>query len=167
MISDELADAMNQQIKEEFQSASYYMGMATWLEYESWDGFANFMKVQSHEEVEHAMKFYDFLNEVGRKAEIPGLEKPETEYQSITEVFETALKQEEHITERIHELLELAEEQGEPEAFSLLEWFVDEQVEEENLMGDLLVKVRRLDGDTPGLMYLDDELGKRGLEDDE
>ncbi len=161
MISKELAEELNRQIQEEFQSASYYLGMASWFEHETWDGFAHFMKVQSEEEVEHAMKFYDFLNRVDVQAVIPGLEEPEIEYDSIVEVFETALKQEQHITGRIHRLLELARENDDPEALSLLQWFVDEQIEEENLMGDLLDKVRRIDGDPTGLLYLDDELSER------
>lgn len=161
MISDELTDAINNQIKEEFQSETYYLGMAAYFEHEDWDGFANFMKIQAEEEREHAMKFYDFLSEVDQKIHIPSLEAPETEYDSIEDVFETALKQEKHITERIHDLLSLARENKDYEAESILQWFVEEQIEEEDLMGTILNKIRRARDDEAALLMLDQELGER------
>lgn len=166
MISDELEQAINDQIKMEFESASYYLGMSAHFLSEDWDGFANFMRAQSMEEVEHAMKFHDFLFEVDSEATIPGLEKPQNTYNSIEEVFETALNQEQEVTRSISNLVDIAEDNGDRAAMSLLQWFIDEQVEEENLMGDLLTRVRRLEGDTAGLVDLDQELGKRDIGDE-
>lgn len=161
MISKELADELNQQIKEELQSEFYYLGMAAYFREEDWEGFANFMEVQADEEHEHAMKFYDFLDEVGQAIVVPSVEKPSTQFKSIEGVFETALEQENHITERIHKLLEIAHQNDDHEAESLLQWFVDEQVEEENLMDNILHKVRRADDDSAALLMLDEELGER------
>lgn len=166
MISDELTDALNNQIKEELQSETYYLGMAAYFEDQDWDGFAHFMKLQAEEEREHAMKFYDFLSEVDRKVEIPGLDAPETEYDSIEDVFATALKQEEHITQRIHDLLGLAREHQDYEAESILQWFVEEQIEEEDLMGTILNRIRRAKDDEAALMMLDQELGKRSADEE-
>jgi len=165
MISDELTDQLNQQIKEELQSEFYYLGMAAYFRGEDWEGFAHFMEVQAEEEHEHAMKFYQFLDEVGKTIVIPEVEKPSISYESIEDVFETALKQEQHITQRVHQLVELAREQNDYEAESILQWFVDEQVEEENLMDNILQKVRRAGDDTAALLILDEEFGNR--EDDE
>lgn len=161
MISDELADAINNQIKEEFQSETYYLGMAAYFEDEDWDGFANFMKIQAEEEREHAMKFFDFLSEVDRKIQIPAIDAPETDYDSIADVFETALEQEQHITGRIHDLLSLSRKNDDYEAESILQWFVEEQIEEEDLMGTILNRIRRARGDEAALMMLDQELGER------
>ncbi|MFB6226790.1 MAG: ferritin [bacterium] len=166
MISSELADAINKQIQEEFQSETYYLGMAAYLEDEDWDGFAHFMKVQAEEEREHALKFFDFLSEVDKKVQIPAIEAPETNYNSIEDVLSTALEQEEHITSRIHNLLSMARENNDYEAESILQWFVEEQVEEENLMGTILNRVRRAQDDEAALLMLDQELGERDPEAD-
>lgn len=161
MISQELAQKINAQIREEFQSETYYLGMAAYFEEEDWNGFAHFMKLQAEEEREHAMKFFDFLSEVDKSVEVPQIDAPRTDYSSITEVFETALEQEQHITEKIHELVQLARENQDYEAESLLQWFVDEQVEEENLMDDILSKVNRAEGDEAALIMIDRELAER------
>lgn len=161
MISDELTEKINEQIKEEFQSETYYLGMAAHFEENDWNGFSHFMKLQAEEEREHAMKFFDFLAEVDQPIEIPEIESPKTSFGSITEVFETALEQEKHITGKIHDLLTLARQKNDHEAESLLQWFVDEQVEEENLMGDILSKIRRAEGDETALLMIDDELSER------
>lgn len=161
MISDELARKFNQQIQREFESEAYYLGMAAYLNHEDWDGFAHFMKVQAEEEREHGMKFYEFLDEVGQRVEIPGVDAPPADFDSVKDVFETALQQEQHITECIHKLLKLARENNDYPAESILEWFVEEQIEEENLMGEILTRVRRADDDNAALLLLDSELGER------
>lgn len=167
MISDELAEAMNEQIGMELESASYYLGMAAFLNHENWNGFAHFMKVQAEEELEHAMKFYEFLDEVGQRVHIPSVPEPQGEYDSLVHVFETALNQEKRVTESIHNLLEMARDNSDHPADSILEWFVDEQVEEENLMGDHLQRVSRAEGDEAALLMLDEKLGKREPEEEE
>ncbi len=162
MISDRLAEEMDKQIKEEFESASYYLAMASYLEAENWEGFSKFMKAQAVEEMEHGMKFYNFLHEVGHRAEVPALDQPKLEYSSLEEVFQTALDHEKHISGRIDKLVQVSEEEGDSRARSLLQWFVDEQVEEENTMEDILVKIKRI-GDSSALYMLDKELGQRQL----
>lgn len=162
MISDQLTEKLNEQIQEELQSEMYYLGMAAYFKQEDWNGFAHFMRVQAEEEREHALKFYDFLAEVDQPIRVPGTEAPSSDFSSISEVFETALEQEQHITGKIHEALNLAREQNDYEAESLLQWFVDEQVEEENLMRGVLRQVRRAEREETGLLLLDQKLGERG-----
>ncbi len=161
MISDRLTEMINDQIRMEFQSASYYMGMRMYLSREDWPGMAAFMEAQALEEATHARKFYDFLDEVDRNAVMPGLEEPRQEFSSVEEVFETALKQEQDVTQSIHQLFNAAKEEGDYPAFSLLEWFVDEQVEEENTFRTILTQVRRLQEEPLALYELDRELGER------
>lgn len=161
MISDKLASNLNEQIRVELQSEAYYLGMAAYFEEEDWNGFAHFMKIQAEEEREHAMKFFDFLAEVDGSIAIPERESPKTDYASIREVFETALEQEQHVTEKIHDLVSIARENNDYEADSLLQWFVDEQIEEENLMGDILSRVNRAEGDEAALFLIDEELAER------
>lgn len=167
MISDRLTEKINEQIRMEFQSASYYMGMRMYLTKEDWPGMAQFMEAQALEEATHAKKFYDFLDEVDRDATMPGLDKPSETFSSLEDVFETALKQEQSVTESIHELYEIAQEEGDYQAFTILEWFVDEQIEEENTFRTLLTKIRRLQDEPLALYELDDELGERSLDDAE
>lgn len=161
MISDRLANKLNEQIQVEFQSEAYYLGMAAYFEEEDWDGFAHFMKLQAEEEHEHGMKFFDFLAEVDRPIDVPAVEAPRTDYSSIREVFETALEQEQHVTQKIHELVSLSREESDYEAESILQWFVDEQIEEENTMDSLLSQVKRAEGDEAALFMIDRELAQR------
>lgn len=165
MISDRLTEKINDQIRMEFQSASYYMGMRMYLTKEDWPGMAQFMEAQALEEATHAKKFYDFLDEVDRDATMPGLDKPSEEFSSLEDVFETALKQEQSVTESIHELYEIAQDEGDYQAFTILEWFVDEQIEEENTFRTLLTTIRRLQDEPLALYELDEELGERSLDD--
>jgi len=167
MISDRLTERLNEQIRMEFQSASYYMGMRMYLTREDWPGMASFMEAQALEEAGHAKKFYDFLDEVDREASMPGVEEPRGDFASLEEVFETALQQEKKVTESIHRLFEVAREEGDYPAYSLLEWFVDEQVEEENTFRGILTKIRRLQDQPLALYELDEQLGRRSLNGEE
>lgn len=163
MISDRLTEMINDQIRKEFQSASYYMGMRMYLTREDWPGMARFMEAQALEEATHARKFYAFLDEVDRDAVMPGLEEPRQDFASVEEVFETALEQEQSVTESIHRLFDTAKEEGDYPAISLLEWFVDEQVEEENTFRTILTQIRRLQEEPLALYELDQQLGERSL----
>lgn len=164
MISQRLTEKINDQIRMEFQSASYYMGMRMYLSRKDWPGMAQFMEAQALEEATHAKKFYDFLDEVDQDATMRGLDEPKEDFSSLEDVFETALQQEQSVTESIHELYEIAQEEGDYQAFTLLEWFVDEQIEEENTFRTILTKIRRLQDEPLALYELDEELGQRSLQ---
>ncbi len=158
MISDELAEALNDQLKTELEASAMYLGMGAYLRAENWNGFAQFVEEQSEEEREHAMRIYKFLDEVGKEIEIPAVDRPQNRYESVEEVFETALEAEENNTASFHDLQEIADEHNDNAAQSLLQWFHDEQVEEENHIEEVLIPLRRMDDDDRYIYVLDQQL---------
>ncbi|GAB6137218.1 ferritin [Halanaerobaculum tunisiense] len=161
MLSEELLAALNKQMNFEFLSAHYYLAMSAYFKAEDLDGFAHFFWVQAEEERFHAEKFFTFINEKGGRARIKEISQPQNNFDSTTEVFETALEHEQEVTRRIYELMDLAQEEKEYSTISFLDWFVDEQVEEEATMEEILTKLERLDEDSHGIFMLDDELSQR------
>lgn len=161
MLSEKLLHELNLQIKHELASANYYLAMAAHCASEDLGGFAHFFMIQGDEERFHAMKFYNFINDLGGKVKIFGFEDPRNDFQSLEEVFTAALKHEQFVTSRIHTLLDLANQEKHYPTISFLQWFVDEQVEEEASMTQILSKIKRLGEDNPGIYMLDDELAKR------
>ncbi len=161
MLSDKLQSELNEQIKYEFFSANYYLAMAAYCAAEGFNGFANFFIVQAEEERFHAMKFFNFINEMDGRALMKAMEEPKNEYSSLEEIFTLAFKHEKFVTGRIYSLMDLAIEEKEHATISFLRWFVDEQVEEEASMSDLLNKVKRLGEKGEGIYMLDKELSQR------
>lgn len=163
MFSEKLLDELNEQIKFELFSANYYLAMAAYCAAEGLAGFANFFEVQAEEERFHAMKFFHFINEMGERAQIRGLDEPKNEYGSLEEIFTLALDHEKFVTKRIYFLMDMASEEKEHATISFLTWFIDEQVEEEASMSDLLHKVKLLGGAGQGIFMLDKELAQRSF----
>ncbi len=163
MLSQKLLDELNQQLKHEMSSANYYLAMAAHCASEDLDGFANFFLVQAEEERFHAMKFYNFINDLGGRVMVFGFEDPKNDFTSLEDVFKSALGHEQFVTKKIHSLLDIANEEKHYPTISFLQWFVDEQVEEESSMSQLLSKVKRLGEDNPGIFLLDEELAKRSF----
>jgi ferritin len=130
-ISEKLQSALNDQINAEYFSSYLYLSMSAWFEAQDLPGFANWMRVQAKEEDFHVQKFFDYVVERGGRVVLETIDKPQTEWKSALEVFEEALAHEQHITSRIHDLVELAVEHKDRATQSFLQWFVDEQVEEE------------------------------------
>lgn len=161
MLSEKLINELNEQIKYEFASANYYLSMAAYFAEKSLDGFTNFFLAQADEERFHAMKIFHFLNDLGAKIKITGYEDPKQDFASIKEVFELALQHEQFVTERINTLMEIAESEKHNPTKSFLLWFVDEQVEEENLMQSIIDKLDLIGESGAGLYMLDKELGAR------
>ncbi len=152
---------MNEQIRYEQYSAHYYLAMAAYFSSENLSGFENFFLVQADGERFHAMKFYNYINEVGGRVEIKGLEDLKNDFESIQEVFELALKHEQFVTSRINKLMDIANEEKDYATISFLKWFIDEQIEEENTMGTILNKLKRIGENGAGIMMLDRELAQR------
>ena len=161
MLSERLLEELNLQIKYDLYSAHYYLAMAAYCASEDLSGFENFFKVQAEEEKFHAMKFFDFVNEMDGKVKILGLEEPEDNFESITDVFKKALEHEKFVTGRIYKLMDIATEEKEHATISLLKWFVDEQIEEENSMKTILTRLARMGENSHGLYMLDQELANR------
>ncbi len=161
MISKKLEDAINYQINRELFSEYYYLSMASYFSSAGLSGFENFFLVQVEEERFHAMKMYKFLNEKGGKVTLQAIEEPTTEFNSPLEVFELAYTHEKLVSKLINELMDLAIQENDHAAKNHLNWFVDEQVEEEDSMDTIVNKLKLIDGEGYGLLMLDKELGQR------
>ena len=161
MLSKEMVNQLNEQIKHELYSAQYYLAMAAYCAGEDLDGFAHFFVKQAEEERGHGMKLFKFLTDLGERVAITGLDAPQTAYDSIGEVFELALKHEQFVSKLIYALMDRAIEEKAHAAMSFLQWFVDEQVEEEASMTKIINKVRRAGDDGYAILLLDKELGAR------
>ncbi|MFO7819161.1 MAG: ferritin [Halanaerobacter sp.] len=164
MLSEKLVAALNEQMNFELLSAHYYLAMAGYCEEEDLSGFAHFFWVQAEEERFHAEKFFNFINETGGRAEFGQIDKPQNDFESVTEVVETALEHEKKVTKRIYELMDLAQEENEYAAINFLDWFVEEQVEEEDTMEGILSKLERFGSNSNGLFMLDSNLAQRTFE---
>ncbi len=138
-IGKDLNDEMNKQIVEELHSAYIYMGMAAWAESKGLHSFAKFMQIHAEkEEFKHAMKFVKFIQEAGGNVKYGAIGKATTEYEDVESVLKAAIKHEQHISARIKLLYELALEKKEYYAIEMLQWYLEEQMEEENLFEELL-----------------------------
>lgn len=157
----EIQDAFNKQINAELFSSYLYLSMSSYFESKDLPGMAAWMRVQAQEEVIHAMKFFDFINERRGRVILTGIGSPKTEWSSPLEAFEDAFKHECGISARINSLVDLAAEEKDHAAAAFLQWFVTEQVEEESSV-DVIASKLRMFGDQPmGLVMLDKELAAR------
>ena len=161
MISKKLEDALNDQINKEFYSAYLYLGMAVHFEAEGLKGFAKWMRVQALEEQGHAMKLYNYLFSVDAKPVLKAIKEAPVHYaKPPVEVIQEVLKHEQYVTASINSLYELALAEKDYKTQHFLQWFIDEQVEEEANDRDILDTFKYVNGNT-GLLILDKELGKR------
>ena len=159
-----MEEAFNNQINEELFSSYIYLAMAAHFEAENLEGFANWMKLQAQEEVEHAMRLFDHISRRGGRVVLKAIGEPSVDFGSPLEAFEKALAHEQHITGCIHDLYAMAQEEKDYPAQSQLQWFIDEQVEEEENTGRV-VDLLKLAGDNKGALFmLDRELGSRSPE---
>lgn len=155
-MNKKLEDAIVTQLNFEIESAFVYMAMKNYLETLALDGFVHWFDIQFQEEMAHAQKFMNYLNERGNRVEIRGFETPKNDFNSVLEVLETSLNHEKEVTRRIHNLMKLAMEDNDYPTMSLLNWYVDEQVEEEKNFTNLIDKVKLVKD--AGLYMLDKEL---------
>jgi ferritin len=163
MISEKLLQGLNKQMNYEFYSAHAYLAMAAYCSDENLDGFANFFLVQAEEERFHAMKFYNFINDMGERVILEGFDTPSNTFTSALDVFEKGLKHEKEVTRRIYELADIALDEREHATMTFLKWFIEEQVEEEALFDGLIQKLKRIDEDSNAFFMLDSELEKRSF----
>ena len=166
MIGKRMEQALNDQIREELGSAYLYLAMAAYFAAEGWDGMARWMRVQAQEEQGHAMRIFDHLVARGGRVRLQALAEPEATWASPLAAFQAAYKHEGHITGRIHALVELAEREKDRAAAAMLQWFVSEQVEEEDNALKVVQLLERMGSDARGLAMADRELGRRGTEEE-
>ena len=160
--SSNIIDALNEQIQAELNSFYKYLGMAAFCDGEKYHGSASWLRLQSQEEFGHAMKLYHFLVSRDSPVQLGSLDPPNQKFGSIVEVFETALSQEQEISDRINKLYRIAIEERAFATSVELQWFLTEQVEEEKTVRDLVFRLRKIKGDPAAMLDLDRELGQRG-----
>ena len=161
-MNKELVEALNSQMNFEFYSSYIYLAMSSHLKSKNLNGFANWMHVQTQEEITHAMKFYEFLQDRGVDVEFEAVPKPQKSWDSPLAVFEHALKHEKIVTSRIGKLLDLATKCKDHATINFLQWFVAEQVEEEANAMDVIEQIKLVG---KSLFMLDRELGQRVFND--
>jgi ferritin len=161
MLGKKIQDAMNEQIKNEFYSTYQYLSMAAYCESMNLPGFAHWMRAQSQEETEHAMKFYDYILDRGGRVVLQAMEQPVVEFGSPLEVFERALEHERKVTAMINDLYGLALRENDYASQTFLQWFVTEQVEEEKNAGGVVETLKMIGDKSEALFLLDRELGQR------
>ena len=161
MIGERLNKAINEQIKNELESYYIYLSMAAWLHSRSLDGMGHWMRCQAHEEMIHAMKFYDHLIDRDGNVVLQDLKQLKTQWNSALEVFQDAFEHEKFITGKINELTTIAREEKDYASEPILAWFSDEQIEEEATTGKIADELEMVGEDKSGLLMLDRELGGR------
>ncbi len=161
MLNEKMLNALNKQIQEEFYSAYLYLSMSSWFDSIGLKGFSHWMKVQFEEEMEHGMKIYQYIQAHGEKVELLEIAKPPAKWDSPLHAFKETLKHEQHITKCINDLVDLAEELKDRATFNFLQWFIDEQVEEEANDMEIISKLEMIGDSHNALFMLDRELGQR------
>ncbi len=161
MSSEKVFRALNEQLNAELRNAYLYLAMASFFAEKGLSGFSHFFRVQAREELGHAMKIYDYILDRGGRVVLSDVPAPKQSWDSILSAVSDFVRSEEENTRRIWRLVDVAREEGDKATEVFLNWFVEEQVEEEKLAQGLLAKVK-LVGDNPvALLALDRELAKR------
>lgn len=160
-LDPKIESALNKQINQEMSAAYAYLAAAAWFDAENLKGFSAWMRVQREEELAHAQKVLDYLQDRGGRLELEAVAKPKTEFDSVTEVFQKALESEQANTRSIHELYSLAVEVNDYPTQSFLKWFIDEQVEEERVVNDAIGLLEHAGDDKSALLVLNQQFGQR------
>ena len=161
MISKRLEDAINAQINAEMWSAYLYLSMSAYCQDQGYAGIANWFAIQFKEEQDHAQIFYNYLISRGGRVWLKAIDAVDTEWASPLAAFEATYKHEQHVTSLINNLMHIAVEEKDYAAQSRLQWFIDEQVEEEENAFEIINKLKMLDGNGYGMYILDQELAAR------
>jgi len=161
MISNKIYELMLNQINAELSASYLYLSMSTYFEANNLRGLAKWMKMQSEEEREHAMKFYDYLVTVGKRVVLKAVPEPKSEWSSIMEVWQDTLNHEKKVTDMINTIMKQAVEEKDFASMNFLNWFIDEQVEEVAAVEDIIAKFEMIGDSKQGLYFLDKELGSR------
>jgi ferritin len=158
MINLKVQLAINTQIEKEEFSSRLYLAMAIWCQQKGYSGAAKFMFSHAEEERTHMLKFIHYLNDRGGKAELVVIDKPDHEYSSLQEVFEQVMIHERFITESINSLYEVTVHEKDYTTMNFLQWFITEQLEEENLFNTILDKIKLVGADKAGMFHIDKDL---------
>jgi ferritin len=160
-VNEAIQEAINEQVKAELHSAYLYLAMSAHFSEANYDGFATWMRLQAQEEMGHAMRLYDYILERGGHVDLRTVEGPSGGFGSPLEIFESALAHEKKITGMIHALYDLAREKKDYATEMQLQWFVTEQVEEEDSAGRAVEQLKLAGDNTSALLMLDHRFGQR------
>ncbi|MBI1373577.1 MAG: ferritin [Phycisphaera sp.] len=161
MLDPKIEAALNRQINHEMAAAYNYLAMSAWFEHGNLTGFASWMMSQRLEELTHAQKLLQYVLDRGGQIELDAVEKPKNDFADVHEVFALALEMEKENTETINDLYVMANELGDYATQSHLQWFLDEQVEEEKTFDEIKSLLEMAGDDRSALLYLNDKLGAR------
>lgn len=163
MISKKIQNSLSIQLNHEFYSAYLYLAMSAYCKFKDFNGAANWLKMQYEEEHMHATKIYDYLLDQGTHVNLKEIPKPPKNFGTLLDVFEKSLEHERMMTSRLNDLSDLALKEKDHATYNLLQWFVNEQVEEESSVGEIISKLRLVKNDGYGLLMIDNELQQRTL----
>jgi len=161
MISKKMEKALNEQVNAELFSAYLYLSMEAYFKSLNLNGFANWMRVQTQEEISHAMKIYGFIDERGGRITLKAIDGPQTKWDSPLAVFKEIYKHEQKVTSMINNLVNLAIEEKDHATNTFLQWFVNEQVEEEASADQVIQQLKMMEKAPGGMFMLDRELAQR------
>ncbi|ACL26644.1 ferritin [Chloroflexus aggregans] len=161
MLSEKILQALNRQITYEYAASYTYLATAAYFESLSLTGFAHWFRVQSEEEREHALRFFDYVNDRGGRVMLGAIDEPQNEFASPLDAFEYALAHEQRVTASINAIYALAAQENDYATMSMLKWFIDEQVEEEKSVDEIIRHLKLVGDDGVGLLLLDRQLAER------
>lgn len=161
MIKERILKALNDQINREFYASYLYLAMAAHFDLQSLDGFARWMFKQSEEEYGHAMRILNHVLERGGRVELQPIAAPPSEFGTPLDIFRQALEHEQRVTGYINDIYKMAVEEEDYATQSLMEWFVNEQVEEEDTIGRIVDRLELAGDNRAAILMLDAELGQR------
>lgn len=163
MFSERMEKAINDQINWELYSSYLYLSMSAYFESVNLKGFSNWMRIQAMEELTHFKRFYDFVIARGGRVALMEIKAPSVKWDSPLDTFENVLKHEQHVTSRINDLVDLSLEIKDHATNSFLQWFIDEQVEEESSVDEIIQSLKLNENNPGGLFMIDKELAQRAF----
>lgn len=161
MISEKMQQILNEQVQKEFYSAYLYLSMEAYFDEQNLKGFAHFFRVQTQEERDHAMMFFKYISHVQGNAKLLQIDQPSSKFDTPLDVFKAAYSHEVFITKSIYKIVDLSLEEKDHKTNAFLQWFINEQTEEEANMDDNIKKLQLIDNDGRGILMMDSELMAR------
>ena len=163
-MEQQIENLLNEQLALEYESSYVYLSMAAYFERNDYQGFAHWMKCQSKEELAHFHKIFEFIFERNGEVQLGAIKSPQTEFKSVLDVFKTSLSQEQKVTASIHNIYEQALKHKAYASLTFLNWFIEEQVEEEAEVTQIIREIERIQDNESAMFLLDRELGQRKLD---
>jgi ferritin len=161
MLNSKLQEALNKQVNAELYSSYLYLSMSNYLAQQNLNGAASWMRMQAQEELTHAMKVFDYIHARGSSVTLTAIEQPPAEWNSALDVFEKAYEHEQKVTKMINHLVDLAIAEKDHASHNMLQWFISEQVEEEESIKSIVERLKLISNAPGALLIMDKELGMR------